>query len=326
MDTLSRAMQRMAAQLDKRICTIQCQQNEMQAVLSSMDEGVLAIDNEGVIIKANQTCAVLLGWEPSEMKGRVVHEIIRKPDLLEFIESCLASSSPVEDEILVRGDEDRWLHAHGTSLHDSVQDRIGTLIVLHDVTRLRRLEDVRRDFVANVSHELKTPITSIKGFVETLIDGALDDRENADRFLGIISRQVDRLDAIIEDLLTLSRLEKGSEEPASRLEPGRVLDVLKAAIETCDKKATDKNIDIELECSANLMVPMNGHLLEQAIVNLVDNAIKYSDSGGRVRVSASEEDQSAVILVQDWGCGIERKHLAHYSSASIELTKLGVEN
>ena len=114
--------------------------------------------------------------------------------------------------------------------------KIGALIVLHDVTRLRRLENVRRDFVANVSHELKTPITSIKGFVETLIDGALDDRENAARFLEIVSRQVNRLDAIIEDLLTLSRLEKGSEEQASRLEPGSVRNVLQAAIEMCEQE------------------------------------------------------------------------------------------
>ena len=307
--TLAEAMNRMAEQLEERIRTVQRQQNELEAVLSSMEEGVLAVDNERVIINVNQTCAALLGLEPGELKGRSVHEVVRKPDLLTFVESSLSSPSSVEGDLLVRGKEDRWLNVHGTALEDAKHQKIGALIVLHDVTRLRRLENVRRDFVANVSHELKTPITSIKGFVETLIDGALDDRENAARFLEIISRQVNRLDAIIEDLLMLSRLEKGSEEQTSRLEPGSVRDVLQAAIEMCEKKAADKNIDVQLECSAELTAPMNGHLLEQAVVNLVDNAVKYSESGGHVWVRAAQDGDAVVIRVQDGGCGIERKHL-----------------
>jgi len=308
--TLAQAMNRMAGQLDERIRTMQCQQNELEAVLSSMEEGVLAVDNEGIIINVNQTCGVLLGVEPDALKGRRVHEVVRKPDVLEFVERALSSEDSVEGDVLVRAEEDRWLSVHGTALYDATNRKIGTLIVLHDVTRLRRLESVRRDFVANVSHELKTPITSIKGFVETLMDGALDDRENAARFLEIISRQVNRLDAIIEDLLTLSRLEKGAEEQGSRLESGSVRDVLRAAIEMCEKKAADKRIDVDLECPADLTAPMNGHLLEQAVVNLVDNAVKYSESGGKVCVGAVRDGDSVVIRVQDWGCGIERKHLA----------------
>lgn len=307
--TLAEAMNDMAGQLDERIRTIRCQQNELEAVLGSMEEGVLAVDNEGVIINVNQTCAVLLAMEPGDLKGRRVHEVVRKPDLLEFVESSLSNSSSVEGDILVRGKEDRWLNVHGTALHDAQHRKIGALIVLHDVTRLHRLENVRRDFVANVSHELKTPITSIMGFVETLIDGALDDRENAGRFLEIISRQVLRLDAIIEDLLTLSRLEKGSEEQAGRLEPGSVRNVLQATIEMCENKAAEKNIDLEFECPHDLTAPMIGHLLEQAVANLVDNAIKYSGSGGNVRVSAAEDGDVVVIRVQDWGRGIERTHL-----------------
>ena len=308
-NTLAEAMNRMAGLLDERIRTIQCQQNELEAVLGSMEEGVLAVDNEGVVINVNQTCAALLAMEPAELKGRSVHEVVRKPDLLEFVESSLSSSSSVEGDILIRGKQDRWLNVHGTGLHDAKHEKIGALIVLHDVTRLHRLENVRRDFVANVSHELKTPITSIKGFVETLIDGALDDRENAARFLEIISRQVNRLDSIIEDLLMLSRLEKGSEEQASRLEPGPVRSVLQAAIEMCEKKAADKNIDVQLECPRDLTAPMIGHLLEQAVANLVDNAIKYSVPGGNVGLAAAWDGDAVVIRVQDWGCGIEPKHL-----------------
>jgi two-component system phosphate regulon sensor histidine kinase PhoR len=215
----------------------------------------------------------------------------------------------VEDDILVRGEEDRLLNLYGTALYDAANQKMGTLIVLRDVTRLRRLENVRRDFVANVSHELKTPITSIKGFVETLMDGAYDDREDADRFLEIIARQVNRLDTIIEDLLTLSRLEKGTEDQTTGLVSESVRDVLQASIQMCEKKASDKNIDVQLECPNDLTAPMNGHLLEQAIVNLVDNAVKYSEPGGKVHVSANQDGDNLVIRVQDWGCGIARKHL-----------------
>ena len=309
-NTLAEAMERMAKQLGDRIETIQCQQNELEAVLGSMEEGVLAVDNDANIINVNQTCAALLDMEPGVLKGRSMHEVVRKADLLKFVESSLTNPSPVEDDILIRSEEDRWLNLHGTALYDASNRKMGTLIVLRDVTRLRRLENVRRDFVANVSHELKTPITSIKGFVETLIDGAFDDREDAARFLEIIARQVNRLDTIIEDLLTLSRLEKGSEEQhVNGLTAEAVRDVLQAAIQMCEKKAADKNIEIQFHCSPSLTAPMNGHLLEQAVVNLVDNAVKYSEPGGKVHVSAAQDGDDMVIRVEDWGCGIERKHL-----------------
>ena len=172
------------------------------------------------------------------------------------------------------------------------------------------MENIRRDFVANVSHELRTPITSIKGFVETLMDGALEDKENATRFLEIIRRQANRLDAIIEDLLTLSRLEKVAEEPTREpLAPDSVSGLLAAAIEMCQHQASDNNIPIELTCDEQLQVPMNAPLLEQAVVNLLDNAIKYSDPGATIHVEATREGEEVAIRVKDEGCGIEARYL-----------------
>ena len=170
---VAEAMNRMAEQLDERIQTVLRQQNEHEAMLSSMEEGVLAIDNERHDPQPEQDLRRPC-WAASRpsCEGRTIYEVIRKPDLLEFVESALASPSPVDGEIQIRGPQDRWLSAHGTTLHDPQRGKIGVLIVLHDVTRLRHLEEVRRDFVANVSHELRTPITSIKGFIETLLDGA----------------------------------------------------------------------------------------------------------------------------------------------------------
>jgi two-component system phosphate regulon sensor histidine kinase PhoR len=302
-------MNRMAEQLDERIRTVLRQQNEREAMLSSMEEGVLAINNEGTILSLNKACASLLGEEPAKLQGRSIYEVIRKTELQKFIESALASASPVEGEIQLRGAQDRWVSAHGTVLHDSQRGKIGVLIVLHDVTRLRHLEDVRRDFVANVSHELRTPITSIKGFIETLVDGAFEDRENAHRFLQIMLRQVNRLDAIISDLLMLSRIERGSEEQRIELVRESIRGVLQAAIEMCEKKAIDKAIKIELVCPENLAGEINAALLEQAVVNLLDNAVKYSNSEAVIEVRAACEEAELVIRVKDQGCGIEAHHL-----------------
>ncbi len=306
---VAEAMNRMAEQLDERIHTVLRQQNEREAMLSSMEEGVLAINNESRILSLNKTCATLLGGEADKLQGHTVYEVIRKPDLLAFVEKALASASPVDGEIRIHGQQDRWVSAHGTTLLDAQRGKIGVLIVLHDVTRLRHLEEVRSDFVANVSHELRTPITSIKGFVETLMDGALEDRDNADRFLRIMLRQVNRLDAIISDLLALSRIEKGTDEQMIELAPESIGGVLQPAVEMCEKKAADKGIKIALACPDDLMGQINAALVEQAVINLLDNAIKYSESGSTVEIAAGREGTELVIRVTDQGCGIEARHL-----------------
>jgi len=306
---LAQSLNHMAAELDQRLETIVRQENEHQAVLSSMVEGVLAIAPEGAILSLNEAGAEMLGVDAEQARGRTVHEAIRHAGLLTFVERALASPEPVEQDLEATGPDKHWLHAHGTVLHDGQQRQIGALIVLHDVTRLRHLEKIRRDFVANVSHELKTPITSIKGFVETLLHEQLDDKDNSLRFLGIILRQVNRLDAIIGDLLMLSRLERGSEEQTIQLQCEPLAEVLRAAVEMCEKKAEDKSMRLELECPPDLQADINAPLLEQAVTNLIDNAIKYSEAGATVRIAAAHEGNAIVIRVQDQGCGIEAIHL-----------------
>jgi two-component system phosphate regulon sensor histidine kinase PhoR len=306
---LAETMNGMAQQLDERIGTILRQHNEREAMWSSMEDGVLAIDNGGTIVSLNEACAALLGSPPSEVLGRPVGESLRRPELLRFVESALASAEPVGGDLEFPAPDQRWLNVHGTALLDAERRKIGVLIILRDVTRLHRLETVRRDFVANVSHELRTPITSIKGFIETLLDGAVDDKENADRFLHILQRQADRLNAIVEDLLLLSRIEKGSEEHLIQLAPKGVRGVLTAAIEMCQQKAADKQIAVRLCCAEDLLAKTNGSLLEQAVVNLLDNAIKYSEPKGCVEIAGCREGAETVISVQDQGCGIEARHL-----------------
>jgi len=306
---LAESMNRMAQEMHLRMETIISREYEHEAVLSSMDEGVLAIDHAGRILSLNAACGALLGVEPEKARGRLIHEVLRAYHLLRFVERTLVSSACVEEDLELRHPENRWIHAHGTLLHDAAGNKIGALIVLHDVTRLRHLENVRRDFVANVSHELRTPITSIKGFVETLLAEELADKETSLRFLRIVLKQADRLDAIINDLLLLSRIERGTEEHSIALDREPILPVLCAAVEMCECKARDKQIRVQVECGEELSAAINGPLLEQAVVNLLDNAIKYSSPGSLVRIAASTDAEHVVIQVQDEGCGIEAKHL-----------------
>jgi len=306
---LALAMNDMASQLDDRIRTVTQQRNELEAVLASMVEAVLVVDTGGRLLRYNHAAQALLDLDAARAVGRPMEEAIRNAELHRLLASILDSHAPQEAEILLHRDEDRHLSAVGAALHGPEDERVGALVVLHDLTHLRRLESMRQDFVANVSHELKTPITAIQGFVETLRDGALTDPDNASRFLDIIARHADRLNAIIEDLMALSRLERGAPSMLER-EPGRVGDVLVAARQLCEHAAQEREVTVTLDGALDLELPMNASLLEQAVVNLCDNAIKYSARGGGVALSVAHVETELVISVRDEGSGIPPKDQA----------------
>jgi len=307
--SLSDALNKMAAQLNERIKKAVQQRNEQEAVLSSMVESVIAVDNYGRVISINHAAARLLSLDPTRAVGQDIQLLVRNTALQQFIQRTLDSPGPVEGEVTVHGHGEQILQAHGAILNDSNKDAIGAVIVLNDITRLRRLEQVRRDFVANVSHELKTPITSIKGFVETLLEAGPDSKEESERFLRIVARQAERLHRIIDDLLTLSSIEQYESVSEEFLERTSIERVVRASVQHCADAADRKDIDIEVTCSSGLKAQINPHLLEQGIVNLVDNAIKYSDSGSSVKVEALETERDVQIRVRDKGCGVSSDHL-----------------
>jgi len=308
--SLAVTMNRMAEQLSERIRTVVEQRNEVEGILANMVEGVLVVDAEERLVTLNQAAADRFGIHFEEGRGRTLQEIARNPEIQQIVRRALTGQSPVEEQIaLVQPDgEECFLSVHGTLLKSVGGASSGALIVFHDVTELRRLENVRRQFVANVSHELRTPITSIKGFIETLMDGAADSPDDRKRFLEIVARHVERLSAIIEDLLALSRIEQGVERRTIALEPSSVKEVLCAAVQVCQVQAAETHMRIECLCDEALRAPMNAPLLEQAVVNLIDNAIKYSEPGGRVEVRAWEEEHRAILSVRDEGCGIAPEH------------------
>lgn len=305
---LGDTLNRMAAQLDRQVQTITRQSGEQQAILSSMREAVIAIDNDERVLILNPAAERMLGISLYFVKGKTIQEAIRNPDLQRFFEKIHEGEIPPSDEIIFRGAEERIVQAMGCALMDAEGKNLGVLVVLNDVTQTRRLETMRKDFVANVSHELKTPITSIKGFVETLRDGSVEDENQARDFLDIVARQADRLNAIIEDLLVLSSIEQRTETADMSLEPAPIKDVLQAAVMNCRPKAMDSGSQVMVECPEDLAASINAPLLEQALTNLVDNAIKYS-SGGDVWVRAGREGDEVAIHVIDTGTGIGAEHI-----------------
>ena len=307
--SLAEALNYMAGQLQNQIQSLSRQGKEQEAILSSMTEGVLALDAEGRLLTINSAGAGMLHLDAAAAHNLPVQDAIRDTGLKWFINRTLSSPQPIEDEVEIKDNGRKIFKARGTSLRDSQGISLGTLVVLHDITQLRQLENTRRDFVANVSHELKTPITAIKGFVETLLAGALTEPDNAENFLKIIAKQTDRLNEIIDDLLTLSRIEQDAERRQIFLKGQKIKGVLQSAAQVCQAKAAARNITLELHCPEDLRAQINPPLLEQALVNLVDNAVKFSEPGGVVQVEARREGPQVIIRVRDQGPGIPPEHL-----------------
>jgi two-component system phosphate regulon sensor histidine kinase PhoR len=306
---LAGALNETADRLKRTIETITNQKNQLEAILSSVAEGVIAVDSDGRVVSINKKAAQLLEIDGVSATGHIIEEVIRNVAIQRFMRYALMSSAPTEEDVTLSAEQPVSLRARGTYLTDHQGNKSGAVIVLSDMTRIQRLENIRRDFVANVSHELRTPITSIKGFVETLLDGAINEPEQAQRFLKIIAGHTDRLMAIIGDLLSLSRLEEDGQARMIAREHLKVRAVFETAIELSGPKASDKKIKIEIDCDDDLEALINPALLEQAVLNLVDNAIKYSPAESTIQISARGIEKEVIIAVKDLGCGIEKPHL-----------------
>jgi two-component system phosphate regulon sensor histidine kinase PhoR len=309
MSGLAEAMNRMAEQLHERLLTITRQRNELEAMLTGMVEAVIVFDTEEHIIRMNRAAEKLFQVSVEQVRGRALQEAIRNSDLQRFVKRTLAGGGPEEGDLAVPGEPSRFIQAHGSIVRNGQDRLIGAVVVLNDVTRLKTLETIRKDFVANVSHELRTPVTTIKGFLETLREGAINDPENSERFMNIAIKHTDRLSMIIEDLLSLSRIEEESEKGKILLKPGAIGEVIQAVKRECQDAAADKNITLQSECDDTAAARINPTLFEQALVNLVDNAVKYSEPGKTVQINASRSNGEVVVEVRDQGCGIAEEHL-----------------
>ncbi|MEW6534191.1 MAG: ATP-binding protein [Candidatus Auribacterota bacterium] len=309
MNTLAESLNQMAAQLDDRIHTIIEQKNQLDAILSSMIEGVIAVDTDERILSINRAASLTFKVKEHQYASKSIQELIRNSHLHMLIHSVLQHNTPVEETIVLLNGEEKYLKAHGMLLRDAKGNTIGAVVVFHDITRLRKLENVRQEFVANVSHELKTPVTSIKGFVETLMDGAVNDKEDAHRFLEKIKNHTNRLNSIIDDLLQLAKVERQSEAEEIELKKGLLASTIKSAITFCEVKAKIKNISFEFIDKSEHEISANFPLIEQAVINLLSNAIKYSNPASKIFIRLYEQNNHQVIAVEDFGCGIAAEHL-----------------
>lgn len=306
---LADSMNRMAEQLDARIRQTVQHKNEQDAVLSSMIESVLAVDNDGNLIILNEAAAKLFGIDPRSSLGRKMSELIRNTSFQKFVASVLGATNVIEEEITFHLAEDRYHRAHGTRLIGAGGEGIGAVVVLHDVTQIRRLERVRQDFVANVSHELRTPVTAIKGFVETLIDTRPADAAEVQRFLEIIAKNANQLSALIDDFLTLARIEQEERSAETILERANLARVVDAVVEACTRQIEERRIHVDVACPADIQARVNPSLLQQAIGNLLDNAVKYSKAGATVQLNVTVADSEIRIKIRDEGPGIAQEHL-----------------
>jgi two-component system phosphate regulon sensor histidine kinase PhoR len=304
--SLSEAMKRMAVDLAKRIESEKEQRGETEAILVSMVEGIVAVDYAERMIRLNRAAAEFFGVDDRSVQGRLIEEVIRPAEIQAFIRRALDLNEPLEEELVVSAPDKRYLHVMATPLLGGSGEKIGSLVVLHDLTRLRQLEAVRRDFVANVSHELKTPITAIHGAVETLLEDAGD--ATMVNFLRIIMKQSERLGTLVDDLLELSRIEQGQEN-GYELRRCPLIQVINNAQAACENLLRDQQIHLQLDVETQLVAPINAHLLEQAIINLLTNAIKYSAAGAKVLIRARTQSGKVLLQVEDYGCGIEAQHL-----------------
>ncbi|MCA9431479.1 MAG: PAS domain-containing protein, partial [Candidatus Omnitrophica bacterium] len=272
------AANKMADQLDDRIEMVESQRSELEAVFTSMVEGVIAVDMDYRCLNMNRAASHFLGVSLPKVLGKRIDSFVRNEELFELLNRSMESREVTERDItLVSGVEERIYQVRGTLLHDASRNEIGVLLVFNDVTDLRKLQSLGKEFVANVSHEIKTPITSIRGFTETLLDGAKEDPEDTERFLTIVMKQARRLEAIVEDLLSLSRLDQSDEADTNLLEDCNLEPLVSSCIQGFEQQAAEKSIKIEFQSPPEYWVQANSNLLEQALGNLIDNAIKYSE-------------------------------------------------
>lgn len=299
---LEKAFNFMAEKLKQSLDDLDDRTTKMEAILSSMVDGVLAVDEHGKIILVNPVAEKMFNIDKKEAYGRHLIEVIRNYELNEFINVSLKKGVVSFKELVLLPGE-QILRVHVSPFKDFSGKIMGVVAVIRDITELRRLEKMRSDFVANVSHELRTPLTSIKGFVETLLDGAYRDPSLSKRFLSIIDFEARRLYRLINDLLDLSQLE--TNQVRLNLEDVSLKEIIEEVMMIFDARLKEKDLKFSTQLSENLSkVKADPDLLRQVFINLVDNAVKYTPPGGKIWIEAQESDEFIEVGVCDTGIGI----------------------
>ncbi|MBU8901884.1 MAG: cell wall metabolism sensor histidine kinase WalK [Victivallales bacterium] len=305
---LALSLNDMSEQLKKRLEQLYVEKKKRDAIFGSMTEGVIALDMSGNILDINRSAIEMLEL-PGEANGLSFFTLIENEDLLKIVEKIIGNKEVVESEFTLRLMQERCIHVCGTAL-SSKGNIFGAVIVLYDVTQVKRLENFRHDFIADVSHEIKTPLTAILGAVETLAEGAIAEPENAKKFMNIITKHSGRLNSLVHDILGLSSLEIKAEAKERDFSNLKAASIINTACEICQERGDNKEIKFKVSIEdRDCQIEGDCQLLEQALINLIENAIKYSGASESIEINATKKDNNVLIEVRDHGTGIAAKHL-----------------
>ncbi|HUI52811.1 MAG TPA: ATP-binding protein, partial [Terriglobales bacterium] len=303
LEALGIALNRTASRLDRTIHTLTEERNLSGAILGSMVEGVAVVNASEQLVFANQGFAEILGLDVPPTAGRKLLEVVRQTELIQAVRGVLGGETRVQSEIVTGTLRQHFFAATVAAVRSG--DTNGVVVVLHDITELRKLERVRRDFVANVSHEFRTPLTAIQGFAETLLGGAIDDPQNRTRFLEIILEHSRRLARLTEDLLMLSKMD--AERLELEVHAINVRQLIESCVETSQHRAAEKNLNVSTSVPPNLPeIAGDRRRIAEVLQNLLDNAVQYTLAGGKIVLSAEAKGNEVVFTVADTGIGIPR--------------------
>lgn len=306
LDEMSKSLNSFLEAMQSRLDSAEKETQQMEAILRGMSDGLLIVDKTGKIVLANRAFRKLFQVDKS-IENKQFLEVIRNAQLLDILRKANNSWEIISGEIVIARDE-KDIYLIGTAVPVYAGDSVnGIVLTLHDITKLKKLEQIRTDFVANVSHEIKTPLTAIKGFSETLLDGALNDRDNAVKFLQMIKSHSERLNNLVDDLLTLSRIELGDVIVDKLLiEPEDVINNVVSMFKDASHK---KGLYLKKAFTEEkILIFADKNRLTQILINLVDNAIKFTEKGG-VTIGISKTVNYTTIFVEDTGIGIAPTHL-----------------
>ena len=306
LDKIAYTLNKMAKKLEDKINEIEIKNQHLVAILESMVEGIIVVDKTSHIVSVNPTVENIFNISKKNLEGKIFLEVIRNNDISDIISAVLKKGEFTSCELTLMWPVQKIFQINASPVFEKGIVS-GCLLVIHDMTEIRKLETMRRDFVANVSHELKTPLTSIKGFLETLLEGALDDKENNRRFLIIMQNHTERLNKLVDDLLSLSHLE--SKEMLLRKKLFNLYQQVVKVITNCGTQLKKRDMEIRNELPINLSVNADKDKIEGVMTNLIDNAIKFNKEKGAIRIYSQDQNDNIKIIIEDTGVGIPEKDI-----------------
>lgn len=302
-DELGYSINKLASKLEFQVQELENRNEQLNKLIENLNIGIMLLDESRLIKMVNPAMSEILEINMSDNIGRPYIHFISNPWIIELIETTYETGKAQSEEFNLVNSEEYILDATIIPVNLASEAEHGLIVLFYDITEIRRLEKVRTDFVANASHELRTPVTALKGFTETLLDGALEDRATLIHFLEIMHEESERLDSIVGDILQLSRLEQRADR--MNLEPVNVKEVVRSVYHILDQKAENKHIDLRLDVIDDLTICYDHDTLKQILLNLIGNAILYNHEYGYVEVSIAQVNQEAQICIKDNGIGIK---------------------